>query len=233
MSAARGGPLPPLDSTPLAAVVFDLGNVLVGWNPYLPLADRMSESEWQEFAEAADFVALNTMADNGVPVSEVIQHAAEQDPRHGEFIAQYYERFNDSLTGPIPGVADIVQELKTTDLRLLGLTNWSAETYHHAPEIAPVISELEAVVVSGREGVAKPDPRLFQRMAETHNLVPRQTVFVDDSEHNIEAAAALGYVALRFSDAAQLRHDLERVGALAITDAASSCPHDPSSETSR
>lgn len=199
---------------PITAVVFDLGNVLVGWNPYLPLADRMSGKEWQEFTQAADFTALNTMVDNGVPLHEAIRRAAQQDPLHGEIVEQYYEHFDVSLTGPVPGVADIVRELKATDLRLLGLTNWSAETHYHAAENAPVISELDAVVVSGQEGLAKPDPRLFQRMAKTHDLIPQQTVFIDDSEHNIEAAAALGYVALLFTDAVQLRRDLQRVGVL-------------------
>lgn len=204
-----------IDSAPITAVVFDLGNVLVGWNPYLPFADRMSENEWREFTQAADFVALNTMADNGVPLHEVIRRATRQDPYHGELVGEYYERFNDSLTGPIPGTADLVRELKNTGLRVLGMTNWSAETYHHAPENASAISELEAVVVSGREGIAKPDPRLFQRMVETHQLVPQQTVFIDDTKHNVEAASSLGFVALRFTGATQLREDLQRVGALA------------------
>lgn len=195
-------------------MIFDLGNVLVGWNPYLPLADRMNESEWQEFAEVADFMALNTLADNGVPLREVVRRAAEQNPRHGELVEQYYERFKESLTGPISGVAEIVLELQATGVRVMGLTNWSAETYQHAAESAPAISELEAVVVSWREGVSKPDPRLFLRMLEAHNLAPEQTVFVDDTMHNVEAAADLGFVSLLFTGAARLRQDLQRAGAL-------------------
>lgn len=203
-----------LRSSPITAVIFDLGNVLVEWNPYLPLAERMSKGEWQEFTEAADFAALNAMADRGAPVGEVIKRAAEKNPHDGELVAQYYARFKDSLTGPIPGVADIISELKASDLRLLGLTNWSAETYRHAPASAPAIGELDAVVVSGEEGIAKPDHELFQRMTERYNLVPQQTVFIDDTEHNVEAATELGFVAMRFTGATQLREDLRSAGVL-------------------
>ncbi|MFT0847136.1 HAD family phosphatase [Actinomycetaceae bacterium L2_0104] len=206
--------MPAHNRSPINAVVFDLGNVLVGWNPYLPLANRMSEAEWQEFARASDFAALNAMADRGVSLRRVIRLAAARNPLHGELIALYYERFIHSLTGPIIGSAEIVAELREAGLRLLGLTNWSAETYHLAPESTPAISMLEAVMVSGREGVAKPDPEIFLRMVETHHLVVEKTVFVDDSEHNVEAAAALGFIAIRFSGAAQLRKDLQQLDAL-------------------
>lgn len=211
---AAGGTLAVPRSSRITAIVFDLGNVLVGWDPYLPLADRMSKSEWQEFTQASDFAALNALADSGVPLHEVVRRAAQKNPRHGELVAQYYERFNDSLTGPIPGVADIIEELQTTKLRLLGLTNWSAETYHHVLESAPAVRALEAVVVSGREGIAKPDLRLFRRMVKAHDLVPQQTVFIDDTERNVEAATELGFVAIRFTEAAQLREDLRHAGAL-------------------
>lgn len=79
-----------------------------------------------------------------------------------EIVAGYYENFDKSLTGPIDGMAEIVAELKAADVRLLGLSNWSAETIHHAPVVAPAISELEDIVVSGRVGLVKPDPAIFE-----------------------------------------------------------------------
>ena len=82
-------------------VVFDLGNVLIGWDQTGPLADRMSADEWHSFAEAADFPTLNTAADSGVPITDIVARAAEADPRHGEIVAGYYENFDKSLTGPI------------------------------------------------------------------------------------------------------------------------------------
>lgn len=195
-------------------VVFDLGNVMVGWDPYLPLADRLSRSEWQEFAEASGFGELNVLADRGVPISEVTRIATEKNPEHGKLVARYYERFEQSLKGPVPGVAAIVEELQVEGLRLFGLTNWSAETFHFAEASAPAIGQLEAVMVSGSEGVAKPDPQLFQRLVEAHDLVVERTIFIDDSEHNVRAAAELGFTAIRFTETDDLRNDLHRMGVL-------------------
>ena len=197
----------------IEAVVFDLGNVLVGWDPYLPLSDRMSRDEWQVFAEESGFSELNLMADNGVSIDEIVSIATERTPRHGERIQRYYERFEHSLTGPVPGVAQIVEELQGR-YRLLGLTNWSAETFHYAERHAPAVGNLEAIVVSGQERVAKPSGELFQRLLDKHDLDARRTVFIDDSEPNVRSAAELGFNAITFDSAEQLRADLRRLGVL-------------------
>ena len=195
-------------------VVFDLGNVLIGWDQTGPLADRMSAEDWQSFAEAADFPALNTAADSGVPITEIIERAAEVDPRHGEIVAGYYEHFEKSLTGPIDGMAEIVAQLRNSGIRLLGLSNWSAETIHHAPAVAPAISELEDIVVSGRVGLVKPDPAIFELTRDRFGLDPARTVFVDDLPANVEAAESLGFIGHVFSGAAELRTDLAERGLL-------------------
>ncbi|WP_224781026.1 hypothetical protein [Leucobacter sp. Psy1] len=80
--------MPVSTGTSVGAVVFDLGNVLVGWDPHRPLADRLDEREWHEFAEASDFAALNAMADRGVPLREVVRRATEQHPRYGDLVGQ-------------------------------------------------------------------------------------------------------------------------------------------------
>lgn len=205
----------PTDPRP-TTVVFDLGNVLIGWDQTGPLSDRMTRDEWNAFAAEADFTALNTASDRGVPVKEVIARAAENDPRHGEIVAAYYERFDLSLTGPIEGMAELVTELRESDIRLLGLSNWSAETFHHAPVVAPAINELEDIVVSGREKLIKPDPEIFHLLSSRFDLDPRRTVFVDDLSANIDAASRLGFIALVFTDAQQLRSDLRDLGLLAL-----------------
>ncbi|MGG7651834.1 MULTISPECIES: HAD-IA family hydrolase [Kocuria] len=191
--------------------MFDLGNVMVGWDPFLPFSDRMSREQWDRFAVDADFFSLNAKADSGVPCEEIIALAAGKCQDHGGLMRQYYERFDRSLTGPVVGVADIVGELELGDLRLLGLTNWSTETFHHAPTSAPTIDRLEAIMVSGREGLAKPDPAIFHRLIERFALTPTQTVFIDDSPRNVRTAHELGFTALRFTDAVSLRAALEEL----------------------
>lgn len=196
------------------AVVFDLGNVVVGWDPFGPFSGKLSRTEWKEFTEAADFFGLNGLADAGMPLAEVTALAQGRNSSYGDLVREYYQDFERSLTGPIPGVEEIVDDLQTEGFRLLGLTNWSAETFALAPVAAPAINRLEAVMISGEEGVAKPNPEIFRRLLARFALRPQATVFIDDSEANVEAAQSLGLVALQFVGADQLRHDLTQLGLL-------------------
>lgn len=197
-----------------SAVVFDLGQVLINWDPYQPFAAEMTRDEWKVRADAADFSTLNLLGDNGVPFAELAERAEAAGPEHGRFMRRYADAFPLALTGPVPGMEDIVCELRDSGVGLFGLTNWSAETYPHAAGVAPAIDLLESVVVSGAEGVAKPEPRLFRILAVRHHLDPARTVFVDDSAANVEAAAVLGFTAILFTHAPSLRVDLQRLGLL-------------------
>jgi 2-haloacid dehalogenase len=203
--------------TTVDAVVFDLGNVLVHWDPVLPFAGRLSQDEVRRFFADVDFPALNHRQDAGRPWSEARAEVAARHPAHAATLDLYVERFAESLPGPVPGSAEVVDDLRTAGVRVLGLTNWSAETFHHAVPAAPAIGRLEAVVVSGREGVAKPDPRIFRLLAERHGLDPARTVFTDDSPVNVAAAAAEGFQAVLFTGAADLRAELVARGALPTT----------------
>lgn len=202
--------------TSFSAVVFDLGQVLVNWDPYRPFSEDMTRAEWTERAEAADFWTLNLLGDTGVPVAELVERATRTGPEHGRFMRTYYERFPLALTGPVPGTADIIGELHDRGIGMFGLTNWSAETFPHAAGAAPAIARLEAVVVSGAEGVAKPNPAIFGILVDRYGLDPACTVFVDDSAANVDAASALGFTAIHFTDAQSLREDLQRLGLLTL-----------------
>jgi 2-haloacid dehalogenase len=195
-------------------VVFDLGRVLVGWEPHLAVADRMSEAEWRTFAEAIDFPAVNLAMDGGLSHAAALAQIRGSHPEHEETLARYCGNFAATLTGPVAGTTAIVDELAAEGIRLLGLTNWSAETFHHAAAAAPVIDSLEDVLVSGREGLVKPDPAIFHLLIERYDLRPGTTVFVDDSPTNVAAAEAVGLRALQFTVAAQLRADLQNLGLL-------------------
>lgn len=203
---------PPIENP--SAVVFDLGNVVVGWDPFGPFSDWLTRAEWEEFTVAADFFELNRLADAGMPVAEVAARAGGRNSHHGDLVREYYRSFDKALTGPVPGTAEIVEDLHMEGVRLLGLTNWSAETFAFAPVAAPVIKRLEAVMVSGEEGLAKPDPEIFRRLIATYALRPEATVFIDDSASNVEAAQSVGFVALQFVGADQLRRDLNQLGLL-------------------
>lgn len=198
----------------VTAVLFDLGNVLVGWDPYAAFTDVLSREEVDAFFADIDFVERNHQADSGTSWSAVRSLVAASHPHHLASLDRYVERFPSTLTGPVPGTTEIVDELLGAGMPVVGLTNWSAESFHHAVPAAPVIGRLDGVVVSGEEGLAKPDPAIFELTARRFALDPARTVFVDDSPANVRAAHALGYLAILFTDAGTLRRTLVELGAL-------------------
>ncbi|QAY62698.1 HAD family phosphatase [Xylanimonas allomyrinae] len=190
-------------------VVFDLGNVLVRWDPRGAFAG-LDPAEVDTFFAEFDFAAFNHRQDAGL--QPFAQARAAAGPRWAPFLDTYLERYADTLGGPVDGSEDLVHELRTHGLRLFGLTNWWAETYHHAEPAAPVIALLDGVVVSGRIGLAKPDPAIFRHLADTYAVSPRRAVFVDDSPPNVAAAAALGFHAVHFTTTDALRTALRDLG---------------------
>jgi 2-haloacid dehalogenase len=118
------------------------------------------------------------------------------------------------LAGAIEGTVEVLSDLRERDVRLLALTNWSAETFPIARDRYPFLAWFEAIVVSGEVGIAKPDVRIFETLIERHGVEPRRTAFVDDTEANIAVAEELGFIGLRFADPETLRGDFERLGLL-------------------
>lgn len=198
--------------SPVDAVVFDLGNVLVHWDPYLPFVGRMARPDVEAFFADVDFPRLNQRQDAGRSWADARAEVQSRFPQHVAALDLYLDHFAASLAGPVEGSAEIVRELSAGGVRVLGLTNWSAETYRHAVPAAPVIGLLEGVLVSGQEGIAKPDPRIFALLGERYGLDPGRTVFTDDSPPNVAAAQRAGYVAVLFAESDGLRRDLGALG---------------------
>lgn len=193
-------------------VLYDLGNVLVTWDPYAAYAGRMAREDVEAFFAEVDFPALNLRQDAGRTWAQARAELARTHPHRVGALDLYVENFPRTLTGPVDGSEDLVRELRDAGVRLLGLTNWSAETFHAAVPAAPAIGLLEDVLVSGRVGLAKPDPRIFALAVERFGLDPARTVFVDDSAANVDAARTLGLHALQFVGTPALRRDLRDLG---------------------
>jgi 2-haloacid dehalogenase len=196
------------------AVVFDLGNVLIEWDPYAAVAAGVGPDEARRFLAAPDFdfLAWNYRQDAGRSWDEGVAEVARTHPHWAEHARAYRTHFAASLPGEVPGTVAVVRELHAAGVRLLGLTNWSAELYPYAPATFDFLALLDDVVVSGRERVAKPDPRVFEIVAERAGLPLDALAFVDDRADNVAAAAALGMDAILFTDAATLRADLAARG---------------------
>jgi 2-haloacid dehalogenase len=195
------------------AVVFDLGGVLIDWDPrHLYRRLIPDETEMERFLREVVSPEWNLEHDRGRSFAEGVAQLRRDHPEHGELIAAYAERWPEMLGGPIQPTVDVVDELRGTGLRLLALTNWSAETWPIGRARFAFLDWFEAIVVSGEERVAKPDPAIFRILVDRHGLEPERTVYIDDMPANVGVAAGLGFRAIRFTDATGLRRALRDAG---------------------
>ncbi len=199
----------------ITTVTFDLGGVLIDWDPrylYRTLFD--DETEMEAFLAEVTTPAWNAEQDAGRPWVDAVDALAAEYPEHRPLIEAYHQRWPETLGDAIQGTVDILAELRDAGIRLLALSNWSAETFPVALERYPFLGWFEGIVVSGEVGAAKPDERIFRVLIERHGIDPAATVFVDDTLANVEAAEELGFIGLRFHDFLRLRTDLVRLGVL-------------------
>jgi 2-haloacid dehalogenase len=196
------------------AVVFDLGGVLIRWDPRHLYRRLLPEDEVDAFLDEVGFHAWNHEQDAGASWGPAVEEHAARFPHRRALLAAYPARFPESLDGPVEGTVAILEELHAAGTRLVALTNWSAELFPHAEATFDFLALFEGIVVSGREGVAKPDPAVFHLLLSRFDLDPARTVFVDDSPANVAAAEAAGLRALVFTGPDELRADLSRLGLL-------------------
>jgi 2-haloacid dehalogenase len=196
-------------------VVFDLGNVLIGWDPralYRPLfAGREAEMEW--FLTHVCNHEWNLEQDRGRSFEEgVALLTAAHDARWHALIQAYHARWPEMLTGELAGSVALLERLHTLGTPLYAVTNWNHETFQHARERYAFLQRFRGIVVSGEERLIKPDLAIYQRLFERYQLVPETCVFIDDSSVNVEGAAAAGMHVVHFRDAAQLEVALRALG---------------------
>ena len=191
------------------AAVFDLGGVLIDWDPrYLYRKLLADEGEVEEFLATVCTPEWNAEQDRGRPFAEGVAELDERHPAHAAAIAAFHERWPEMLGGDIPGAVELLAELRATGLPLYALTNWSAETFVVAHERFAFLDWFDGLLVSGEERIIKPDPAIFELLLDRFGLDPGSTFYVDDSPANVAAAAALGLDAVRFTGPGQLRRDL-------------------------
>jgi len=197
-----------------AAVVFDLGNVLIRWDPHPAIAAGVGNDEAERFLAAADFdfLAWNHLQDGGRTWDEAEAEVEATHPHWARHAASYRAEFAHSLLGAVDDSVAVLRELDTAGVRLVALTNWSSELFPHARERFAFLTLFEDIVVSGDEGVAKPAPEIFARLQQRLGLALDRCVFVDDKAENVAAAARAGMDAIVFTDGAHLRDDLRARG---------------------
>lgn len=196
-----------MSAAPVRALVLDLGGVVVDWNPrhlYRKLFGS-DEPAMEHFLTHVCSAAWNEALDAGRPFAEGIASLQARHPEHRELIAAYWERWDEMLPGPIEGAPELLRELVDRGVPLYALSNWSAETWPRAEPRFDFWDCFRGVVISGRVGLVKPDPAIFEHLLETYGLERETTLFVDDAQRNVAAARGVGLQALRFESVPRLR----------------------------
>jgi 2-haloacid dehalogenase len=201
---------------PIATAVFDLGAVLIDWDPrYLYRSLFADVVEMERFLATICTADWNAEQDRGRSLAEGTAALIAKHPEHADLIEAYYGRWDEMLGQPIVGTVEIAAELKAGGIRLIALSNWSAETFPRARHRLAVLDAFDGVLLSGTVGLVKPDPQIYQVVIERHEIDVRQAIFIDDSVRNVEAAAQVGFDAIHFTSPDQLRRDLTHRGLLA------------------
>ena len=200
----------------VSAVVFDVGNVLYGWDPEAFLVRQIADDEARlRFVEDADLYGWHESLDGGRPYAEAAAELSEKFPEYAQVIAAWSDRFGETITGPVPGTHEIVEELDAAGVPLFAITNFSADFWppFHAKEAA-FFARFRDIVVSGEVKLLTPDAAIYYLALERCRLRPDEALFVDDRQINVAGAELVGMKGHLFTGAADVRTRLEAEGRL-------------------
>lgn len=193
-------------------IIFDLGGVLIDWNPAY-VFDKLIQDEEKRKQFFADICtsAWNEEQDGGRSLKEATQLLVDQYPEWQEYIEAFYGRWEEMLGGPIQETVEIFRELKESGrYKFYALTNWSAELFPIALQKYDFLHWFDGRLVSGEEKTRKPFPEFYQLLLDRFGIDKTKAIFIDDNKRNAEAAEALGISTIRFESPAQLREELEK-----------------------
>ncbi len=196
-------------------VVWDVGNVIVRWDPRTLYSKIFPDPvACDRFLSQVCTLAWHAPTDCGVTFDENCGSLAAQYPEHAEAIWAWKHRWGEMFSGAIPETEAAIEALHARGAQQIALTNMSHETEADTFAMSPAFDRLDGRIVSGREGVMKPDAAIYRLTCERYGFAPAEALFVDDSARNIAAAAALGFRTHRFADPAALRPTLSALGLL-------------------
>jgi 2-haloacid dehalogenase len=199
-----------------SVVIFDLGGVLIDWNPrhlYRKLFNG-DAAGMEAFLTEVCHHDWNLQQDAGRSFAEAEEEAIRRHPDKERLIRAWRARFAEMIPGALDDTVAILAELKERGTPLYALSNWSAETFPSQRPRFPFLEWFDGIVLSGEERVIKPDPRIYRALLDRYGVAAADAVFIDDSKKNADAATALGIHGLHFTSAATLRGELVALGLL-------------------
>jgi len=198
-------------------VIFDFGGVLIDWNPaYVYLKEFRGDTEkMNHFLNTICSWEWNENQDAGYLIQQATEERVALFPKHERLIRMYYERWKDMLGYEHTETVELLKQLKERGKhKLLGLTNWSHETFPVALERFDFLSWFDGIVVSGVEKMKKPDARIYQLTLDRYDVTAENAVFIDDKQENVEAAKKVGIHGIHHTGAQQLKNELKQLKVL-------------------
>ncbi|MDE2385753.1 MAG: HAD family phosphatase [Alphaproteobacteria bacterium] len=196
-------------------VVFDLGMVLIEWDPrhlYRKVFKDEAEMEW--FLAYVCHPEWNLEQDRGRSFDDAVAEATARHPDHAAAIAMYRDRWHEMVPGAIQGTVAILEELHAKGTPLYAITNWNGDTFRATKLRFPFLDLFRDIVVSGDEKLLKPEPEIFHRLARRAHIKLEDSIFIDDSLKNVKGAEAVGMKGHHFTSPEKLRAELEKLGIL-------------------
>lgn len=196
-------------------VIFDIGAVLVDWNPrYYYRNVIKDEAKIEKFLGEICTFEFNHTLDLGRPWADARAELMSKHPEYEDMIDGYWDNWLEMFSGPIHESVDILMDIKRRGYPVYALSNWNDVKFPIAQEVFPFLRLFDGRIVSGEVKLAKPDPLIYQLLLDTYKLNPRESLFIDDRLENVEAARALGIEAVQFISPRQLEMDLMQYGVI-------------------
>ncbi len=197
------------------SVIFDFGGVLIDWNPYYLFRKVMNnDTEIAQFLQEIDFKKWNYEFDKGYPFEEGIAELAFKYPQYADMIRIFDERWMETIGVTFDETIDLVKQVKEAGFRVFGLSNWSEKKFNEVRQHFDFFNLFEDMVISGYEKIAKPDPRIYQRLLDRNALNPEECLYIDDSEDNIRGGRQVGLNTIQYQSSPLLKEELQAYGIL-------------------
>ena len=181
--------------------LFDLGNVFFDWNPERILKPIFNDDERMNFfINNISFPLLDTRCDAGVTIEVAVNDAIKKFPEFEKEIKLYYPNHGNMVGGFFQKTVDVFYKIKELNYPCFVLSNWSAETYEGMEEKYPFLKDFDGKIISGRDFLIKPDPAIYELAISRFDLIPQETLFIDDRLDNIEAAQKLNFQTIHLTD---------------------------------
>ena len=190
--------------------LFDLGNVFFDWNPERILKPIFNDDERMKFfINNISFPLLDTRCDAGVTIEVAVNDAVKKFPDFEKEIKLYYPNHGNMVGGFFQKTVDIFYKVKNLNYPCYILSNWSAETYEGMEETYPFLKDFDGKIISGRDFLIKPDPAIYELAISRFDLVPQETLFIDDRLDNIQAAQNLNFQTIHLTDPSLIQELIE------------------------